>query len=187
VRLVWELKTGVRARKFRVRKTLGAFLEGWRVGEPMTFARVVISLTMVLLTVPLTTVGQVDCGVISQVLRASNDPVLNAKIKRVCAPEGLERLSQRPLIHQYCSAEIQSRASQVIASTMRDCPELRYEMADKESQAEVCHQTAMKALRLLHLDAEPKWTMHLDAEPKLTTDDCQGAVGKARAATQHLR
>src|SRR5271157_5740745 len=128
----------------------------------MTFVKVVIRLTIALLVMPHASVGQSDCGLVSDVFNATNDPWMNAKIARACAPEGVERLSQRLLMHQYCLAETLSRTSQVIASPLRDCPELKDELAYKVNQATVCHQTAMKALRLLHLNAEPKWTNDID-------------------------
>ena len=143
----------------------------------MTFVKVVIGLTIALLVMPHASIGQSDCGLVLDFFKATNDPVMNAKIARACAPEAVERSSQRLLMNQYCLAETFSRTSQVIATPLRDYPELKDELAYRVNQATVCHQTAIKALTLLHLNAEPKWTNDFD--------DCLAAVLKARAVAQH--
>lgn len=146
----------------------------------MTFVRVAIRLTIALLVIPRTGVAQSqsdNCWVVSQ-LADSFAPVTKL-IESSCADDKqVERASQRRLIDYYCSAEGMSRSGQEIASLLRDCPQAKYKMERQERVATVCHRTAMKALRLLHLDAEPKWTKD---------DDCRAAVLKARAVAQHTK
>jgi hypothetical protein len=146
----------------------------------MTFVRVAIRFTILLLVIPRISVAQSQsdgCWLQSQI--TDSFAPITELIENTCADDKqVERASQRRLIDYYCGAEIMSRSSQEIASGLHDCPELKYKMERQQKIVTVCHRTAMKALRLLHLDAEPKWTKD---------DDCRAAVIKARAVAQHKK